>query len=97
MPGDTTRGVVVILNGEYDIARTADLRDAILLAHSDEERMILDMSEVAFIDSSGLQVLLEVHSVLAEQGTVLTIHEPSSIVRRVLALTGMSGLFGVDD
>jgi anti-anti-sigma factor len=94
---DTTRTVVVMLDGEFDIARTAELRDTILLARTDEPEVFVDMSNVTFIDSSALRALLEVRRVLAEQGAVLVISDPSPCVRRVLSATATSAIFGVAD
>jgi anti-sigma B factor antagonist len=95
MPGDATRAVVVMLDGEFDIARTADLRHSILGAHKDEPLVIVDMSCVTFVDSSALRGLLEVHGVLAEHSAVMTIRNPSPVVRRLLDLVGMSEMFGL--
>ena len=83
----------VVLDGEYDISRTAELRDAILDAHGDQRSVVVDMSGVTFFDSSALRALLEVRSVLAAHDATVTLLDPSPVVRRLLELTKIGHLF----
>jgi anti-anti-sigma factor len=96
MLDDDTAVALVALSGEYDISRTAELRDSILMKHSDEPMVEVDMSEVSFLDSSALRAMLEVHGVLAQQGVSMTLSNASLPVRRLLAVVGMSEVFGVE-
>lgn len=57
----------------------------------------IDLGRVTFIDSSGLRVLLEHSNRLRSRGDALTIRNASRPVRRLLSITNLSELFGVDD
>jgi anti-anti-sigma factor len=83
----------VVLEGEYDISRTAELRDAILDAHREQQSVVVDMSGVTFFDSSAVRALLEVRSVLATHDATVILADPSPVVRRLLDLTDIGHLF----
>jgi anti-sigma B factor antagonist len=83
------------LSGEYDISRTAELRDSILGLHDGEGAVVIDLSGVTFLDSSGLRALVEVRSVLDDQSVRLTVANPSECVRRLLEITGTAAMFGL--
>jgi len=58
--------------------------------------VVLDMSGVAFIDSTGLRVLVVLQQRLSAQGRPLTLGDVSVQTRRLLELSGLSSVFGVD-
>lgn len=51
--------------------------------------LVLDLSELGFVDSSGLRVLIAAQHQLAEQGGTLVLRTPSETVRRLLEITGL--------
>lgn len=78
---DTT---VISPEGELDTARVADFRAALLdAAEGHAVRLVVDLSNVTFIDSSGLGALVEMDNrlrrgtrklaVVAPQGTAVTV------------------------
>jgi anti-sigma B factor antagonist len=83
--------------GEFDVARTAELRDGILADYDGEAMVIADMGEVTFMDSTALRALLEVRAVLEERGGVLMLTNLRPIVARLLEVTGLNQLFGLGD
>jgi anti-anti-sigma factor len=85
-----------VLDGEYDLARSSELRQMILLARKDEPMVIVDMADVTFIDSTALRALLETRAALMDKGATIIISNPSSIVKRVLGVVGMNELFGLE-
>ena len=61
----------------------------------------VDMAAVAFLDSSGIRMLLQVHREAAEQGIVLRVVNAHQRVTRILDLTGLlelmqDGAFPID-
>jgi len=53
---------VVEVDGDIDIATVGDLEEPVILAIRDgRQPVILDLSECAFIDSSGIRLLLRAH------------------------------------
>jgi anti-sigma B factor antagonist len=79
---------------EIDIANAAELRADILAASaSGTGAVIIDMTETAFCDSTGLNVLVRAHKQLnAEHRELrLIIREPSLL--RIFAVTGVDTMF----
>jgi anti-anti-sigma factor len=82
---------VVVLEGELDIAATAELRRRI-----DEfqgSALVLDFARTTFIDSAVLKELLRARVELAERGVRLALAGVPAQVRRLLDLTRTSELF----
>jgi anti-anti-sigma factor len=53
--------VVLHLAGELDLSLKEQLRTAVEAARVDDRPLVLDLTDVTFLDSSGLAVLLEAH------------------------------------
>jgi anti-anti-sigma factor len=56
----------------------------------------VDMGEVTFLDSSGISVLVESRSRLADAGGHLVLHRTSSQIQRVLEISGLGVLFELE-
>lgn len=56
-------------------------------------RVVLDMSATAFVDSRGLEVLLDLAEKAAEGGRLLKLCTTNKTVRQVLELTGLVSQF----
>lgn len=54
--------------------------------------LVLDLSELTFIDSAGLAALIAAHKGTRSAGTSLVLAQPSAAVRKVLSLTGLNGI-----
>jgi anti-anti-sigma factor len=85
------------LKGEIDAHSAPMLADALREQATQTKRVELDMSEVAFIDSSGLRVIVEcLNHARANDGAVV-IHRASHAVTRLLELSGLDGLLAPAD
>jgi anti-anti-sigma factor len=87
----------VSLRGEMDMSNAdaieASLRDAI---EQGVDRVVIDLSGLAFVDSSGVRVLLALGSRLRERRRELILVVPDEgIVRRVLAVSGVDAVVPV--
>lgn len=99
MPIDITelqKGAVTILtaNGpliQEDAQRFHD-RAAVLFSKS-HGRIVVDLATVPFVDSKGLEVLLDLNDRLLQSGQSLKLCGVNSTLREVLALTDLSGSF----
>jgi anti-sigma B factor antagonist len=81
--------------GELDMATADQLRTA-LEAWDRTGVLVLDVSELRFMDSSGLRVLLEViGSRNGNQGTIKLSH-PTSQVQKVLGISVPGGMPGLE-
>ena len=92
-------GVLLLrLAGELDLAVTGRIREALDPAvDGAAQAVVLDLTEVAFMDSSVLKELLRARALLAEREGVLAVAAPGAAVRRLLSLTGTDGLLGLTD
>ena len=80
---------LVTLAGECDLHTGRQLRDVLTSELSrGAQRMILDLSGLSFMDSTGMQVLLSVRTVLNVRGGTLSLVAPQPVVTRILELTG---------
>jgi anti-sigma B factor antagonist len=89
--------LVVRLRGELDLYNAHLVRQTLQKAAADEPtRLVLDLSAVEFIDSTGLGVLIEARTMLADRDTFLLV-SPGLEARRALAISGLDRLFAVHD
>lgn len=89
---------VLRLKGELDIATVDDLRFDLRKARQTHgEHVILDLTELEFMDSQGLSVIVNCHKAVTAAGGSLALVAPRPIVRRTLEITGLSGRLDVFD
>ena len=82
--------IVVAIDGELDMATAAALRKPILDAIAAGHRhIVVDLTQVTFIDSTGLSVIIGAHKRLQPAGAIAVATE-SKMVRRVFDLTGLT-------
>jgi anti-sigma B factor antagonist len=93
--GHVDGAVVVALAGELDLYNAGDVRAA-LLACCDEqpERLIVDLEQVSFIDSTALGVLIEARSRLSNRRAFM-LASPQIATRRALEVSGLDRHFDV--
>ena len=94
----TFEQIVVHLEGEHDLSTVPALTDAFAHAIStDSHCVLLDLSEVTFIDASTIGALIRLRNRLEQDSRDLTIHEPTSCVSRLIDICcGPTGLSGSD-
>jgi anti-sigma B factor antagonist len=80
----------VRLEGECDLASAPVLREALRpMVPPEVSEVVIDASQLEFIDSTGLGVILGAHRRLTESGGVLKIAGAKGGVQRVLRVTGL--------
>jgi anti-anti-sigma factor len=85
---------VVRVSGEIDAGTVAALDQALEAATADGARhVVLDLSGVGFLDSSGLRSLVQLSHRLAPHGGVVTCTELSDPARRTLEVSGLLAHF----
>jgi anti-sigma B factor antagonist len=84
---------VIAVEGELDLSVADRIEEELAKAERGEaEAIVLDLSEVTFIDSTGIAVLVAAARRSAENSDRLRIRRSSAPgVRRMLALTGLDG------
>jgi anti-anti-sigma factor len=85
--------VTVTAVGEIDLSTIDDLRQAVTGAAGDGlDTLLLDLTEVEFIDSAGLGGLLELRSTLRSRSVTLRISAGDGPVKQAMEITGLSEL-----
>ncbi|MCR6483184.1 STAS domain-containing protein [Amycolatopsis sp. OK19-0408] len=89
---------VVTVAGEIDAGTARELRRELApetVTASAPELVVVDLSEVGFIDSAGLTALAGLHRNSLERGVRLTVVAGTRPVKRAFAITGLDELITV--
>ena len=83
-----------MVSGDLDLATSPQLVSAIeSLTSAGVDRVVVDLSRVSFIDSSGVSALCLAKAKLDVEGTVLVLGDLSSQVNAVLRMCGLEAEF----
>lgn len=77
----------ILLRGEIDMAASEAIGAAAVAASTRSDRVVVDLSEVTFIDGTGLDALMRIADIAVAQGVVIGFAHRPPIVDRVLDLT----------
>jgi anti-sigma B factor antagonist len=85
---------IIEVQGEIDLHTSSQLRHAIVgLLERGQNRIVIDLRGVGFMDSSGLGVLVAgLKRAKERDGTLAVVFEEGS-VQRVLSITGLDKVF----
>lgn len=86
---------VVAMNGDIDLELSNSVRHALLDALGHSQSVIVDLSRVPMVDSSGVASLLEAFQTARKKGKKLMLAGPSEGVRRVLKLARLDSVFEI--
>jgi anti-anti-sigma factor len=87
------------LSGELDLSVGSEFQKALdAIAADRPTRVVVDLREVTFIDSSGLRMLLQANSRAHNEGWEISfLPKERSQVRRALEVTGLHRVFPMAD
>jgi len=89
----------VTVQGEIDFANADELadcvRDAVL--EGSPSTVQVDLQGASFIDSTGLGALIEGYRAASDASVRFVVTNPTATFRRVLVVTGLTDLFGLDE
>jgi anti-sigma B factor antagonist len=92
------RTATVTVRGEVDVYTAPQLRDRLYSVVADGAGLVvLDLSAMTFIDSTGLGVIVGTLKRLREGGGDLTLRSPSRSTRKVLEITGLNRIMEIED
>ncbi|GAA4598253.1 anti-sigma factor antagonist BldG [Actinoplanes octamycinicus] len=88
---DTAGGTTTVsLRGEIDVLTVEQVRVALGEAVAGRPgRIVVDMADVAFIDSTGLGALISGFQRARDQAIPFSLSRPSDNVRQILVLSGL--------
>lgn len=97
-PRADARGVVLALSGELDLSTAPALEQAIEEARSETgERLLFDLAELSFMDSTGVSVLVRAKQEANAAGHEVTLRAPNGQVHRLLELVGLLDRLEVEE
>ena len=89
---------VVSVAGEIDITTAPQLRDQLAeLIEAGHDRIVVDLNQVGFLDSTALGVMVGAHKRLRDRGHGLALACTQPSILRVLDVTGLSSVFAMHD
>ena len=94
MRGDV---MVFLVGGEIDHHSAVNVRaniDAVLLAEK-PQRVMLELSSVDFMDSSGLGLIMGRYALVKQYGGTFAVLDPSAAVLKILRLAGMERMISI--
>ena len=83
------------LEGELDLAAAPRLTEALLDFASSEGEVHLDLTEVSFLDSSGLRAILALARSRGDHGSLVLL-APSASIMRILEIMGIDEHPGIE-
>jgi anti-sigma B factor antagonist len=93
---DDGQAVLFVLDGNLDVATSPSLRAALLeRAEHDRHEIIVDLSRLEFLDSTGLGALIGARKRAAEHGGSLRLVAHEGQILRLLRITGLLEVFAV--
>jgi anti-anti-sigma factor len=89
---------VLTLSGELDAASAHELEERITSVLAEPHaRLVLDLKELSFVDSAGINVLIRAKQMADEGGRRLVLRRPTAQLDRVFALVGVVDWLDVED
>jgi anti-anti-sigma factor len=86
----------LVVKGEIDLHTAVLLSKHIArLVEDGADPVVVDMAEITFLDSSGIEALVRAQDAMGQRPEALVLRRPSPIVRRVLAMAGVEALFTI--
>jgi anti-anti-sigma factor len=81
------------LSGEFDMSSVETFRLAVETSADPEREIVLDLTDLTFLDSSGIRAILTMVQEIGTNGVLLRNPQPN--VRRVIELVGIDGRSGI--
>ena len=87
----------VAINGEIDHHSAAEIRENLdnMIAETRPKSLVLELSDIDFMDSSGLGLVLGRYRRLQEIGAKMFIKNPSVRIEKILAMAGVDKLIRI--
>ena len=89
--------LVVKLDGEIDHHSVSEIREGIdrMIAETKPKNLVLELSEIDFMDSSGLGLVLGRYRRLTEIGSTMYIKNPGERTEKILCMAGVDKLIKI--
>jgi anti-anti-sigma factor len=88
-PLELERETVLVLRGEFDLTGTGVFEDAVAAVRP-QQSLVLDLRDLAFLDSSGLGAFVVLYERSVAEGWSLVLSAPQPAVAMVLRISGLA-------
>ena len=86
----------IFLDGEIDMDKTDEVKGAIFPVIDSGKNVALNLSNVQYMDSSGISVLIESHQKALEKGTKVIIKDVSKSVLKVIMMAKLEQILNLE-
>ena len=86
----------IFLDGEIDMDKTDEVKESIFPVLDSGKNVALNLSNVQYMDSSGISVLIESHQKALEKGTKLVIKDVSKSVLKVIMMAKLEQILNLE-
>jgi anti-anti-sigma factor len=85
----------LLLRGEFDYSATQGVIDtaASVLTDDSVRRLVVDLTDVTFIDSSGVGALVNIYRMSRATGAMAVLRDPTPATAAILRITSVDQLF----
>ena len=88
---------VVVPVGEVDLVTVHEVRSHVREAAGQSGRVVLDLRQVTFMDSSGLRLLVEAQQLADQDGFAFAVVRGPASLERLFEVTGLDGRLELHD
>ena len=86
----------IFLDGEIDMDKTEEVKE-VVFPHVDAGKEVhLNLSNVQYMDSSGISILIESHQKALEKGTRLVVKDVSKSVLKVIMMAKLEQILNLE-
>ena len=91
--------LIVTLRGEIDHHSAVSIRSEIdaAICESGAHKTVLDLSEINFMDSSGLGLIMGRYALMQRLGGELTLRRPNERIVRIFELAGLGRIIKIEE
>lgn len=92
------QNIIIHIKGEIDIYSAPDFKENLYnMIGEGEQDIILECSDLSYIDSMGLGILVGALKRIKQQDHNIVIRNPKSSVRKLFKITGLDKVFIVEE
>src|SRR5947209_4979391 len=89
---------VLSLRGDLDIYTASRLREQLLdLVNDARPNLVIDLTELFFVDSTGLGTLVDGMKRVRQAGGSMTLRSPNAPTRRAIEVSGLARILPIRD
>ena len=92
----SSNSIELVIGGRLDTGTAPELEAKLKTIPKDIQTLYLNLSNIQYISSAGLRVVLLAHKLMIPTGGKMIIRQPSTFCKQVLSATGMDSILTVE-